>query len=72
MDFDALYREQAPAVAGFFLRRVRDPEIAADLTAETFAAALAAAPEAFDEILFVCFSPAAREIYARAIGEARP
>ncbi len=41
MDFDALYREQAAAVAGYFLRRVREPELAADLTAETFAAALA-------------------------------
>lgn len=41
MDVDALYREQARAVAGFFLRRVGDAEVAADLTAETFAAAVA-------------------------------
>lgn len=41
MDFDALYAEQARAVAGYFLRRVADAETAADLTAETFATALA-------------------------------
>ncbi|MEA2125330.1 MAG: hypothetical protein QOI80_2112 [Solirubrobacteraceae bacterium] len=43
MDFTALYREQARAVAGYFLRRTHDPETAADLTAETFAAARASA-----------------------------
>ena len=43
MDFDALYAQQAPAIAGYFLRRVGDAEVAADLTAETFAAALASA-----------------------------
>lgn len=43
MDFGALYQEQSRAVVGYFLRRVGDPEIAADLTAETFASALAGA-----------------------------
>jgi RNA polymerase sigma-70 factor (ECF subfamily) len=41
VDFTTLYREQARVVAGYFLRRVGDTEVAADLTAETFAAALA-------------------------------
>jgi RNA polymerase sigma factor (sigma-70 family) len=36
-------RYEAPVVA-YFARRVRDPELAADLTAEVFAAALIAAP----------------------------
>jgi RNA polymerase sigma-70 factor (ECF subfamily) len=40
-DFDAFYREHALAVVRYFARRTRDPELAADLTAETFAAALA-------------------------------
>lgn len=38
--FAAFYRRHAHAIAGYFLRRTRSPEIAADLTAETFAAAL--------------------------------
>ena len=38
--FAAFYREHAPGLVAFFLRRTRDPELAADLTAETFAAAL--------------------------------
>jgi RNA polymerase sigma-70 factor (ECF subfamily) len=41
VDFTALYRSEARRLAGWFLRRVRDPEVAADLTAETFAAAFA-------------------------------
>lgn len=41
-DFAAFYRRHARWVAGFHMRRVRDPELAADLTAETFAAALRA------------------------------
>jgi RNA polymerase sigma-70 factor (ECF subfamily) len=41
VDFTALYQEQSRVVAGYFLRRVGDAEVAADLTAETFAAALA-------------------------------
>lgn len=38
--FAAFYRRHARPLAGYFLRRTRDPETAADLTAETFAAAL--------------------------------
>src|SRR3954447_22199749 len=38
--FAAFYRRHARAVAGFFAARTRDAEVAADLTAETFAAAL--------------------------------
>jgi len=39
--FDRLYRRHAEDLLGYFARRTRDPELAADLTAETFAAALA-------------------------------
>ena len=39
--FAAFYRRHARPVAGFFMRRTGDGELAADLTAETFAAALA-------------------------------
>ena len=39
--FERLYRRHAEDLLGFFARRTRDPELAADLTAETFAAALA-------------------------------
>jgi RNA polymerase sigma factor (sigma-70 family) len=38
--FGALYRRHERAIGGYLMRRVRDPELAADLTAETFAAAL--------------------------------
>ena len=38
--FAELYRRHAAPMAAYFLRRTRDPETAADLTAETFAAAL--------------------------------
>jgi RNA polymerase sigma-70 factor (ECF subfamily) len=38
--FAAFYRRHARGVAGFFVARTRDAETAADLTAETFAAAL--------------------------------
>jgi RNA polymerase sigma factor (sigma-70 family) len=38
--FAAFYRRHARPVAGFFVARTRDAEAAADLTAETFAAAL--------------------------------
>lgn len=41
--FVAFYRCHLAAVLGFFLRRTGDPELTADLTAETFAAALLAA-----------------------------
>ena len=39
--FERLYVEHVETLLGFFARRTRDPELAADLTAETFAAALA-------------------------------
>jgi RNA polymerase sigma factor (sigma-70 family) len=39
-DFGRFYDRYARAMLAFFQRRVRDPEVAADLTAETFAAAL--------------------------------
>jgi RNA polymerase sigma factor (sigma-70 family) len=38
-DFDALYRRESEGVLVFFTRRTFDPEIALDLTAETFAQA---------------------------------
>src|SRR5262245_15947051 len=38
--FAAFYRRHARPVAAFFVTRTRDAEAAADLTAETFAAAL--------------------------------
>jgi RNA polymerase sigma-70 factor (ECF subfamily) len=41
--FAAFYRRHVHGVLSFFRVRVRDPEVAADLMAETFAAALAAA-----------------------------
>jgi RNA polymerase sigma factor (sigma-70 family) len=40
--FALFYRRHVDAMLGFFVRRTRDAELAADLTAETFAAALAA------------------------------
>src|SRR5262245_41777686 len=39
--FAAFYRRHARPLAGYFMRRTGDAELAADLTAETFAAALA-------------------------------
>jgi len=41
--FAAFYDRYEALVVGYFARRTRDPEIAADLTAEVFAAALGAA-----------------------------
>jgi len=41
--FGAFYRRHEDSVLGYFLARVGDPEVAADLTAETFAAALVSA-----------------------------
>lgn len=38
--FAELYRRHSAPLAGYFLRRTRNPEVAADLVAETFAAAL--------------------------------
>jgi RNA polymerase sigma factor (sigma-70 family) len=42
--FGAFYRRHVDAVLAFFRVRTGDPEVAADLMAETFAAALLAAP----------------------------
>lgn len=36
--FSVLYRRHLDAVVAYFIRRVRDPELAVDLAAETFAA----------------------------------
>ncbi len=41
-DFGTFYDRYVDMLLGYFARRVHDPEIAADLTAETFAAALVA------------------------------
>jgi RNA polymerase sigma factor (sigma-70 family) len=41
-DFGRFYDRHVHAVIGYFARRIHDPEAAADLTAETFAAALGA------------------------------
>jgi RNA polymerase sigma factor (sigma-70 family) len=41
-DFGRFYDRHVHAVIGYFARRTHDPEVAADLTAETFAAALVA------------------------------
>jgi RNA polymerase sigma-70 factor (ECF subfamily) len=43
-EFGVFYRRRVDAVLAFFLRRTGDRELAADLTAETFAAALCALP----------------------------
>lgn len=40
--FGAFYRRHEESVLRYFIQRVRDAELAADLTAETFAAALSA------------------------------
>ena len=45
--FGLFYRRHEDAILRYMLRRVRDPELAADLTAETFASALLAV-ERFD------------------------
>lgn len=41
-DFGAFYRRHVRGILGWLMRQTRDPEAAADLTAETFAAALVA------------------------------
>jgi RNA polymerase sigma-70 factor (ECF subfamily) len=41
-DFGRFYDRYVDMLLGYFARRVHDPEVAADLTAETFAAALSA------------------------------
>src|SRR4051812_43911602 len=38
--FETFYLRHVDAILSYFARRVHDPEVAADLTAETFAAAL--------------------------------
>lgn len=47
--FSQLYARHEAVVAAYLVRRVRDPEVAADLTAETFAAAIVAAGRFRDE-----------------------
>jgi RNA polymerase sigma-70 factor (ECF subfamily) len=47
--FSVFYRRHETIVAGYLARRCRDPELAADLTAETFAAAIAGADGFRDE-----------------------
>jgi RNA polymerase sigma-70 factor (ECF subfamily) len=42
--FEAFYRDNVEAVQGFVARRIADPHLAADLTAEVFLAAIDAAP----------------------------
>ncbi len=42
--FSAFYRRYERPVLGYFVRRTRDPELSADLTAEVFASALEACP----------------------------
>ena len=42
--FAVFYDRYEAAIVGYLARRVRDPELVADLTAEMFAAALRAAP----------------------------
>lgn len=42
--FEVFYLRHRAAVLGFMLRRVGDPELAFDLAAETFAAAIVSAP----------------------------
>ena len=41
-DFAAFYDRHARSLLGYFARRTRDPHVAADLTAETFASAIVA------------------------------
>jgi RNA polymerase sigma factor (sigma-70 family) len=47
--FSVLYVRYEAIVAGYLVRRTRDPELAADLTAETFAAAIVGAGGFRDE-----------------------
>ncbi|MHB8242584.1 MAG: RNA polymerase sigma factor [Solirubrobacteraceae bacterium] len=42
--FEAFYRQHFEEIIGFVTRRVRDPHLAGDLTAEVFLAAIDAAP----------------------------
>ena len=60
--FGVLYRRHENAVLGYFLRRTGDADIAADLAAETFAAALLGArrfkPERGEAVGWLTESPA--------------
>ncbi len=47
-DFGRFYDRHARTLLGFFQRRTGNPEVAADLTAETFAAALVARSRYWD------------------------
>lgn len=42
--FESFYRENVEAIQGFVARRIADPHLAADLTAEVFLAVIDAAP----------------------------
>jgi RNA polymerase sigma factor (sigma-70 family) len=66
-EFELLYRSRATSVTAFFARRTRDPQLVADLTADTFAEAMGS---------FASFDPArgtagpwlfaiARHVYAK-------
>jgi O-acetyl-ADP-ribose deacetylase (regulator of RNase III) len=79
----ACYRNSLALALRHGLRMVAFPAIstgvygypvdeAAEVAARTVAAELAAHPQTFGEILFVCFSPAATEVYACAIERHRP
>jgi O-acetyl-ADP-ribose deacetylase (regulator of RNase III) len=72
------YRSSLAVAREHRVRRIAFPAIstgvygypvaeAAEVAARTVADETARHPDTFDEILFVCFSPAAREIYADAI-----
>jgi O-acetyl-ADP-ribose deacetylase (regulator of RNase III) len=74
----ACYRNSLAVARRHALRTIAFPAIstgiygypieqAADVAARTVAAEIAAYPEAFDEIVFVAFSPAARDVYAKAV-----
>ncbi|MEA3017653.1 MAG: O-acetyl-ADP-ribose deacetylase [Sphingomonadales bacterium] len=78
----ACYRNSLSLARAHALRTIAFPAIstgiygypaplAAAAAAETVAGVLAAHPDAFDEILFVGFSPDARRIYAEAIESAQ-
>jgi O-acetyl-ADP-ribose deacetylase (regulator of RNase III) len=75
------YRSSLTLARAHGLRRVAFPAIstgvygypvgqAAEVAARTVAAEIVATPDAFEEILFVCFSAPARETYAAAIERA--
>ena len=65
--FAVFYRRHVAGLLGYFLRRTRDAEVAADLCAETFAAALEGAHR-FDAACCPTRSGAAPSRTARAAG----